>query len=375
MSNWFEEAPVLQEKGATKIGEVTPESSVTENEAPEATQQVTPTAEETAGVTQPEGTAQGVKPTEQVATPEPVAQTTPAAEQVEERPEPVKFDLSKVIEEHEDSVAKYLEMRRTDFQSMPADKVLERKLREDNPDWSDSDIRSELADKYGVGLQKIEINEDEMSSEEIKEAKENNRLVERGERLLKSDAKSAREYFEKIKQETKLPELELPGQKEISEEEQIAQYQEQLAQQRNAWIEQVNSASKSVSNIQRTIEVEDGENGKVAFNIDYKLSDKQKQEVSEYLYDYMAHPKDVEKYVKEDGTPDLVRFMVDKAILNENILDSMLRSVAKEAMAVARKSVIKKTLLNHNDGVRSRNVVLTEGNSLEEAQNRAWARK
>lgn len=365
MSNdWFKTAPALQNAESVATIEAEAEdSSVTAVEEVPAEEAV---VEETPAEVVAEEVAE-----EPVETP--VTETAVAEEEVT-TPTPVKLDLSKIVEEHEDSLVKYLEIKRTDFQGMAADKVIERKLREENPDWSDNDIKGELKDRYGIGLEKIEINEDEMTSDEIKEAKENNRLVERGERLLKSDAKTAKEYFEKIKSETKLPELELPS-TQPSEEEYVAGLQRQLEQQRKAWVEQVNGASKSVSSIQRTIEVEDGDNGKVAFNIDYKLSDKQKQQVSEYLYDYMAHPKDVEKYVKADGSPDLVRFMADKAILNEEILNSMFRSVAKEAMAVARKSVIKQDLLNHDDGVRNRPVVTSEGNHMSDAQSKAWRRK
>lgn len=359
MSNWFETAPILQEQGAQVKGDPA------ETPAPEASEPVAPEAGGEPVVT-PE-----IEPQEPAVPSETSQEPTP-----DTAPEPVvqKVSLTDLLTEHEDSVAQYLELKRTDFQAMSPEKVLERKLRNDHPEWTAEEIQGELKDKYGLGLQKVEINEYEMSQEEIRDAKEINKLVERGERLMKSDARSAREYFENIKNEAKLPEIELPNTLP-SEEEYTATLQKQLAEQRNAWIQQIDGASQGVTNIQRTIEVDDGENGKVALNIDYKLSDTQKQQVSEYLYDYMAHPRDVEKYVKADGTPDLVRFMADKAILNEDILNSMFRSVAKEAMAVARKSVIKKELLNHDDGIQNRPVVTPEGNAVTDAQSKAWGRR
>lgn len=326
------------------------------------------TTEEETVVTEEQSTEQTVE----------AVDTGAVEETAEEQQEPVvespvkKIELSKLIEEHEDSIKTYLELKNTDFNSMDPAVLMERKLKSDNPEWSDEDIKSELQDKYGIGLDKKVIDPDEMTDEEIAEAEAYNKLIDRGQRLLKKDIKEVRDYFENIKNETKLPELELPTEPSgLTIEELEAQIQEQ----RNIWVEQINNASKEVTNITRTIEVEDGENGKVALTIDYKLSDLQKKAVAEYLHGYTPHQADAEKYLKEDGTPDLVRFMADKAILNEEILDSMLRSVAKEAMAVAREKVVKNNLLNHDDGINNRPNVSPTTNDLNNAQKQIWGKR
>src|SRR5690606_26895403 len=98
------------------------------------------------------------------------------------------FDPKSWLEENEDSLLSYLQAKRTDYSSMDNATVVKNKLTADHPEWDDQEIAQELADKFGVGLKKIEIDREQMTDEEIKEAESINKSIERGQRLLKTEA-------------------------------------------------------------------------------------------------------------------------------------------------------------------------------------------
>src|SRR5690606_29535425 len=116
------------------------------------------------------------------------------------------------LDEHKDAIRKYIEETSTDYSQLAPEDLVRRKLAKDNPDWTEQEVADELRDKFGIGLSKKEINEDEMTDAEIAEVKRYNeevdRLLSKGSRTLKAEAKEALEFFNKQKEELQLPEFE-----------------------------------------------------------------------------------------------------------------------------------------------------------------------
>ena len=82
-------------------------------------------------------------------------------------------------------------------------------LKKANPHLSDEDIKEELADKYGIGLQKLSENIDDYADDvELKEAKAYNKQLDKLSRQLKKDAPLIAKEFEDYKQTLNLPEFE-----------------------------------------------------------------------------------------------------------------------------------------------------------------------
>jgi len=266
-------------------------------------------AEQTVPEETPESIAEEVEETEEVKAPEEEAKSQEPEVKAE------KFDYNAWIEENENALETYLRYKKTDFSAMDPKEAVALKLKRDNPEWTEADVKAELRDKYGVGLERVEIDEDNMTSEEIKEAKEINRLVERGERLLKSDAKVAKEFFEEEKKNIALPELKIPEPdvegylNKIIEEE-----QEKVKQQYESWKKTVDSGIGKLTTVKRTIQFEDN-GAPVELTVDYKLSDKQKEQLTEYLHSYTGHPVADKVYLNEDGSVKIDQLAADKAAL------------------------------------------------------------
>lgn len=268
--------------------------------------------------------------------------------------EKVKIDYSQWLEQNEGSISEYLNEKKRDYKSLSDAEAIRLKVKQDNPVFDEGDVEAELRDKYGVGLEKVVIDEDEMSAEEIKEAKKHNSFIEKGQRLLKQEAFKAREDFEQRKGTLTLPELEYELTKQnpdISQEELQKQLVDQVKEYKETkWIPSLKEAVVSVESLKHSIEVED-DGGKVALEIDYKLGEKEKAKLVEHLSDYVSQTTD-NKYIKEDGTADLQSFLTDKG--KELFFNEMLKSGIKEAIAKTKKQVIKNELLNHDDGIVNR---------------------
>src|SRR5699024_4500755 len=137
------------------------------------------------------------------------------------------------------------------------------KLKADHPEWTDKEVEQELQESFGVGVSPIEINEDEMTDVEIKEAKEFNKELVKNQRELKTKAREAREFLEAEKSNITLPELEMEAPKPTGKETQITPetYQEQLAQQgekyRNeVWVPGIKTGLEQVETVKKTYEIE-----------------------------------------------------------------------------------------------------------------------
>jgi len=277
----------------------------------------------------------------------------------ESQPTKKEIDYSSFLTENEKTLREYLNEKNTDYKALPALELVKRKISAENPEFDSEDVTHELEDKYGIGLSLIEIDEDVMEPEEVAAAKRENKLIEKeiakGARALKKDSAQAAEYFEQQKQSLTLPKFEVEEETVQQENFSPEKYQEDLVEQaiknkEEYWIPQLKQVIDPLESLTEQVEYEDNGN-KVVLNVDYKLSKEEKSEIQEELNEYIASARD-SKYVDAQGNPDLQRFVQDKA--KEIHFKKLLKTVAKEAAATARKEFVKNDLLNFDDGTKQR---------------------
>ena len=270
-----------------------------------------------------------------------------------------KLDVKNYIQEHKDKLKTFLEYSSLDLEKLSNEEALTLKLRRDNPSWSEQDIKEELKDRYGIGLKLKEIPEDAFDEEVERINNYNDKIkaqIAKGERQMKSDVLQAKKELDNLRSELDLPEweVEVEAQSQFSSEQVIQDYLTQAeAKQKefieNEWIPSVNTEVDRVSGIKERVEVEltDGEKG--FSEVTYRLTKEQKEELKSYLSSYVAQPSD-QKYVKEDGSVDMQRFIADKikVVFNEDIT----RMKIKEAVAKFKESFTKNELINYQDEPR-----------------------
>lgn len=302
-----------------------------------------------------------VEETTPVETPIVAEEVTPVAEETttEEIPLPTKkeIDYKDWLEQNEGTIKTYLDEKSTDYAKLPSEELVRRKIKAENPDFDENDIRDELQDKYGIGLQKREI-DDEMDIEEQAEIRKENaeidKLISKGKRELKKDAGVATKFFEERKGNIELPKFEVDA-PQPTETFDPVKYEEEINRQsqeykEKEWIPQLKSIIEPLESLKEQIDFEDNGN-KVVLDVDYKLSKDEKEQILGQLADYKAHPSD-SKYINDKGVADVERFLQDKA--TELMYKKLLKTACKESYALGRKEFVKKDLVNFDDGVRDR---------------------
>lgn len=284
------------------------------------------------------------------------------------KPKKVEVDYKSFLEENKDIFLTYLKEKNTDYSSLKPEEVVYLKLKNENPEFSEEDLKEELADKYGIGLSKIEIDKDIMTDDEIKEAESYNKSIDKKLRALKKDAPSAVQYFNSLKESLELPkfEMEFSEDEKINPEDFIKNYEnENLVKvqehKEKVWKPQLKEVLDSFESVKEVVEFDDN-GSKVAINVDYKLSKDDKEELFNYLSEYLGHPSD-SKYVDASNNPDLQRFVEDKA--KEISFKKLLKTVAKEASAKAREEFVKNNLVNYSEEARNVTTPNTDDDSLE----------
>lgn len=282
----------------------------------------------------------------------------PIEEAVVEAPviEKKKIDYNQFLQDNDDVFSQYYKEKNTDYTKMSVDKLAEIKIKRDNPTLSEEDVKAELEDKYGIGLQKLSENaEDYLEEEDYKFAKDHNKRLAKLQRELKKDAPLIANEFEEAKKSITLPEFELDFEastEKLTDEQYIKKIQEEgEAYKSNVWIPELKKGLEAFESIKQQIEYEDN-GSKVVLDVDYKLSDKDKAELIDELQDYVVTAKDQERYQDLDG------FLKDKA--PAKYMQKLMTTVAKEAAAKARANFVKNDLMNFDDSPRNSGSADTE---------------
>lgn len=282
----------------------------------------------------------------------------------EEPKEPVlkEIDYKGFLEQNRETLKTYLNESDKDYKALGQEEVLRLKIKTDNPDFDDNDIKDELADKYGIGLQKKEITDD-MDDDEIAQIKKENteidKLISKGKREMKKDAVSAVNFFEERKSTLELPKWMQEEATQVIEEqtgkfspEEYESEVQRITQENKEkiWVPSLDKVFENFDTLKQSVKYTDN-GSEVAFDVEYKLSKEEKETIRQELVDYVSQPSDT-KYIDANGNPDLQRFVEDKS--KQLYFDKLISSAVKEASAHSRKDFVKNNLVNFDDGDRQK---------------------
>lgn len=273
--------------------------------------------------------------------------------------EPEVFDVKEYLKTNSDKVKDYLQFISMDMDNMSNEELITLKLKREHPNWSAQDIKDELEEQYGIGLKLKTIPEDAFDDERARIEKENEsiqRQINRGDRLLKSEISKVKQEFAETQASLELPTIELG--KKANKEEVIQEYVASAQKQQEefyetTWIPQIKEGVAKLSGIKEKLEfdLKDGEKGQS--DLTYRLTEKQKSELVDYLSSYQAHSRD-QKYIKGDGSLDMDRFLADKT--RELFAIDIAKQHAKQAI-IQFKEAFAKDLVNYQDEPRKNKAV------------------
>ena len=195
------------------------------------------------------------------------------------------------------TVQDYLNTQTVDLSNVSDDAVLKEYLRLDNPDLTEAELNDYMATTYK--MDKEEYNERQMNAGKVQ---------------LMKDAKAARDYFNKVKEEYAMPNESFDT--GVSEED------------RSEWINTMSS------------EVDDLEGISFAMNdkgeeFVYNLDDEARNEIKNYNSNLETF---FDKYVDENGDWDFDALNTDMYVLNN--MDKIVRGVANQYRSKGTESVI-----------------------------------
>ncbi len=195
------------------------------------------------------------------------------------------------------TVQDYLNTQTVDLSNVSDDALMKEYLRLDNPDLTDAELNDYMATTY-------------KTDKEEYSARETNA----GKVQLMKDAKAARDYFNKVKEDYAIPtEVDDPG---VSEAE------------RGEWLSQMETEVNDLEGLSFSMN-DQGE------EFVYNLDDEARQEIKGYNSDLENF---FDKYVDESGKWDFDALNTDMYIMNN--IDKIVRGVANQYRSKGTESVI-----------------------------------
>jgi len=195
------------------------------------------------------------------------------------------------------TVQDYLNTQSVDLSNVSDDALMKEYLRLDNPDLTDAELNDYMATTY-------------KTDKEEYSARETNA----GKVQLMKDAKAARDYFNKVKEDYAMPiQADDPG---VSEAE------------RGEWLSQMETEVNDLEGLSFSMN-DQGE------EFVYNLDDEARQEIKGYNSDLENF---FDKYVDESGKWDFDALNTDMYIMNN--IDKIVRGVANQYRSKGTESVI-----------------------------------
>jgi len=195
------------------------------------------------------------------------------------------------------TVQDYLNTQTVDLTNVSDDALMKEYLRLDNPDLTDAELNDYMATTYKTDKEEY-----------------NARETNAGKVQLMKDAKAARDYFNKVKEDYAIPtEVDDPG---VSEAE------------RGEWLSQMETEVNDLEGLSFSMN-DQGE------EFVYNLDDEARQEIKGYNSDLENF---FDKYVDESGKWDFDALNTDMYIMNN--IDKIVRGVANQYRSKGTESVI-----------------------------------
>ena len=195
------------------------------------------------------------------------------------------------------TVQDYLNTQTVDLSNVSDDALMKEYLRLDNPDLTDAELNDYMATTYKTDKEEY-----------------NARETNAGKVQLMKDAKAARDYFNKVKEDYAIPtEVDDPG---VSEAE------------RGEWLSQMETEVNDLEGLSFSMN-DQGE------EFVYNLDDEARQEIKGYNSDLENF---FDKYVDESGKWNFDALNTDMYIMNN--IDKIVRGVANQYRSKGTESVI-----------------------------------
>lgn len=286
---------------------------------------------------------------------------TPNEEELES-PSKLKVDYAEFIKDNLGVIASYHAEKDADYSKMSAEEIAFKSLKVKYPTLSDSDIKEELKDRFGLGEDTEDMDSEELIAHKAKQRK------------LKIFASDSIKELEQYRDSLTLPdfEVEIPGntQKVATEREEVdieelynakAQEQEEADKKwrQEQWIPAISGAAKKVQSISNKVNIEGI--GEIEVSVDLDESDH--KAITEYLAPWIYHPGD-NKFINDKGDVDMEAFVRERgsAVMVGKISQAVAEVVAKRA----KDHFIKNNVVNYNDDGRRANVDQYESGQLDD---------
>ena len=207
-----------------------------------------------------------------------------------------------------------------DVQNLPDEDVLKAYIKVNNPDFDDNDVEDEFNESYSI---------DEFNFDESKLKREQKKLSQR----IKNDVQDAKQFFENLAQDIKLPELSRRQVEQAPQED--AEMDAMIQEQRSLYLNSLNGVESRIGTLPfqwRDDKANMSVNGK--FDIPAQELSKYRQ-AAENLEDYQ-----VNRYYK-DGQYQSDK-MVKELYIADNF-DKILNSAISQAVNQTRLEMLKQS--------------------------------
>ena len=234
-----------------------------------------------------------------------------------------------------------------EYKKLSGDDLLAKYLKELNPQLDEDEILFQMAENFGVGLQPLSDEQRELMSE--KEIGDYEKLLKKQGIEKKKVIAEAKKHYEELTKDFK---IELPKTKvnikqpEVPVDEHYEAYKESVTQAEAAskqWKETLDAGFKDFSDeigIPLEFELNDG---KVAFESRYKLTEKEKKAVYDELLTRVASPTEQAQFI-QDGKVNLEGYM--SHVAKTMYMDKIINTAAKEAASSILEGFIEKEIKN-----------------------------
>lgn len=200
------------------------------------------------------------------------------------------------------------------------EEVLKAYIKLNNPEFDDDDVQAEYDEKYTI---------DEYSFDESRLKREQKKLSQR----IRNDVESAKEFFDSLAQEIKLPELSV--QQEVVEQQDDNELDELIQEQRSKFLSSLNGVESRINSLPFSWK---DEKSSVAINGKFDIP---AQELSKYR----QAAEDLESYqvsrYYKDGKYDADR-LVKELYVADN-LDKIITSAVSQAVNQTRLEMLKQS--------------------------------
>lgn len=227
-----------------------------------------------------------------------------------------------------DDIRNYLNEISTDYNTMSDVDVVKRKMKLENPTWSDKYVDVEFKSKYGSALASpkdlSEIDKEDYP-EKYEEAQKYNEEIEIKEVLLDQAARDARLALEAKKQTIEFPKVKV---EEKHEEQPLSQ--DEIDELNRKWESRVETDLQQLSEFKFKVGDEE---------VVYKITDEDKASQTAYMKDYDGLKMAQELgWVDAEGNENPLKIAED--LLKLKNLDKIIASTATQMKTNATKEVI-----------------------------------